>query len=174
MGLGGVATLLTPSEARAKGVALKVLTPEERSIVEAFAEVLLPGAAAEGVAYFIDEQLAKPSNESLLIARYLQVEPPYTGFYKASLAALERYSQRVWKKSFVDLDNPTQEKFVADLFRMSETGEPLSPKGWQGPPAALIYLCFRSDAVDVVYGTESGFEELGIPYMAHIVPPQKW
>jgi len=32
----------------------------------------------------------------------------------------------------------------------------------------------RNDAVDVVYGTQSGFEQLGVPYMAHIAPPSRW
>ena len=35
-------------------------------------------------------------------------------------------------------------------------------------------MMLRSDAVDVVYGTEGGFEELGIPYLAHIRPPADW
>jgi hypothetical protein len=28
--------------------------------------------------------------------------------------------------------------------------------------------------VDVVYGTEAGFELLNIPYLAHIPPPGRW
>jgi hypothetical protein len=32
----------------------------------------------------------------------------------------------------------------------------------------------RSDAVDVVYGTEEGYKDLGIPYMAHIAPLKRW
>lgn len=174
IGLGGIVSLLTPGEARARNVALKVLTQTEKAIAEAFIDILLPGAAEAGGVHFIDEQLAKPANESLLMARYLQVEPPYSRFYQGSLLALDNYSQKRWGKPFVDLDYSSREKLVEGLFRMSEEGEPLSPEGWQGPPAALVYLCFRSDAVDVVYGTESGFEDLGIPYMAHIVPPQRW
>ena len=46
--------------------------------------------------------------------------------------------------------------------------------GWQGPPGAFVYLVTRSDAVDVVYGTMEGYESLGIPYMAHIVPERRW
>ena len=39
---------------------------------------------------------------------------------------------------------------------------------------ALFYVCLRSDAVDVVYGTPEGFRKLNIPYMEHILPPEGW
>jgi hypothetical protein len=45
---------------------------------------------------------------------------------------------------------------------------------WSGPPQPLFYMMVRSDAVDVVYGTKEGFDELNVPYMAHIMPPEKW
>lgn len=37
------------------------------------------------------------------------------------------------------------------------------PPGWQGPPSPLFFFIVRSDAVDAVYGTPEGFEELGVP-----------
>ena len=37
-----------------------------------------------------------------------------------------------------------------------------------------VYFVLRNDAVDVFYGTQDGFEALGIPYMAHIEPPSRW
>ena len=46
--------------------------------------------------------------------------------------------------------------------------------GWEGPPASFAFFVLRSDACDVVYGTEAGFASLGIPYMAHIAPAQAW
>ncbi len=46
--------------------------------------------------------------------------------------------------------------------------------GWSGPPAPLVYFVVRSDALDVVYGTEDGFQRLGIPYLPHIAPTQPW
>ena len=46
--------------------------------------------------------------------------------------------------------------------------------GWQGPPGALVYFVLRSDAVDVVYGTMEGYQQLGVPYMAHIAPEKRW
>jgi len=48
------------------------------------------------------------------------------------------------------------------------------PEGWQGPPAPLAYHALRNDAVDVVYGTPAGLQKLGVPYMEHILPPERW
>jgi hypothetical protein len=45
---------------------------------------------------------------------------------------------------------------------------------WSGPPQPLVYLAFRADAVDVVWGTEAGFEALGLDYLAHIAPERPW
>jgi len=46
--------------------------------------------------------------------------------------------------------------------------------GWAGPPASYVLFVLRADALDVTYGTPEGFENLGIPYMAHIMPEQFW
>jgi hypothetical protein len=37
-----------------------------------------------------------------------------------------------------------------------------------------MLFVLRADALDVTYGTPGGFENLGIPYMAHIMPEQPW
>jgi hypothetical protein len=166
-GIVGPALLLSPSEARERQVPLKVLTEAELQTLEAAAEILLPGSAAAGVGYFIDEQLSREPNESLLIARYLQVPPPYTGFYKGAAQALDGFARTRAKKPFAELDQAQQEKLVASLF-------PEQPADWRGPPSQPVYLCLRSDAVDVVYGTMEGFENLDIPYLAHIEPTEKW
>ena len=165
--IAGPALILTPAEAREQGVALKVLSESERQTLEAVGDVLLPGAAEAGVAYFIDEQLSRPANDSLLMARYLQVPPPYVNFYKGAIQALDGYAQTRGKNPFAALDQGKQEELVASLF-------PEQPADWRGPPSQPVYLCLRSDAVDVVYGTMDGFAELGIPYLAHIEPSQKW
>ena len=47
-------------------------------------------------------------------------------------------------------------------------------QAWSTPNPFLFYLASRSDAVDVVYGTEQGFESLGYPYQAHISPTKPW
>ena len=44
----------------------------------------------------------------------------------------------------------------------------------QGPASPFVFGVLRSDAVDVVYGTMEGYAALGIPYMPHIAPTQKW
>ena len=46
--------------------------------------------------------------------------------------------------------------------------------GWQGAAGSFVYLVLRSDAVDTVYGTMEGYEALGVPYHAHIVPEKRW
>ncbi len=165
--LAGPALILSPAEAREQRVPLKVLTEPERETLEAVANVLLPGAAEAGIAYFIDEQLSRDPNDSLLMARYLQVPPPYVNFYKGALQALDGFAQSRGKKPFAELDQATREKLVASLF-------PEQPEDWRGPPSQPVYLCLRSDAVDVVYGTMDGFAELDIPYLAHIEPAEKW
>ena len=45
---------------------------------------------------------------------------------------------------------------------------------WMGPPASYVLFVLRADALDVTYGTPEGFESLGIPYMAHIMPETPW
>jgi hypothetical protein len=163
----GPAIVLSPAEAREKALPLKVLSREDVLTLEATAEILLPGSTTAGVAYFIDEQLSRDPNDSLLIARYLQVPPPYTAFYQGSVQALNGFTLARHQKPFAELDVKTQKKLVASLF-------PQQPEGWRGPPSPLTYLCLRSDAVDVVYGTMEGFATLDIPYLAHIEPESKW
>ena len=165
--LGGVELLLTPQEARARALPFRILKPAEVATLEAFGEILLPGARNAGIAHFVDHQLAADAADCLLLIRYLDVPPPYIDVYRPALAALDAASQAAYKKVFTALD----EKDAIKLVRaMSET----NPEGWQGPPAPLFYFAARSDAVDVVYGTEEGFDRLGIPYMAHIRPTAKW
>jgi hypothetical protein len=165
--LGGVELLLTPREARARTVPMRVLSPAEVANLEVLGEILLPGAREAGIAHFIDHQLAVDAADCLLLIRYLDVPPPYLDIYRPALAALDAASQAAYQKAFTALD----EKTAISLVRtMSER----NPEGWQGPPAPLFYFAVRSDAVDVVYGTEEGFDRLGIPYMAHIRPTAKW
>ena len=46
--------------------------------------------------------------------------------------------------------------------------------GSSGPPASYVMFLLRADALDVVYGTQAGFAQLGIPYSAHILPEANW
>jgi len=159
--------LLTPAEAKTRSVPLKVLSESELATLESAADILLPGASAAGVGYFIDEQLSRDPNDSLLIARYLQVPPPYDGFYKGCVQALNGFARTRHAKIFAQLPVNLRQDLIASLF-------PEQPADWAGPPSQLAYLCLRSDAVDLVYGTMEGFADLEIPYLAHIEPPSKW
>jgi hypothetical protein len=165
--LGGANVLLSPRQARAQGADFKLLDASEVSILETFGEVLVPGARAAGVAHFVDQQMSVDPNESLFMAKYLNVPPPYADFYRAGLAALNRLSQALFDKDF-DVISQTD---AIDLVR---TISSTIPDGWEGPPAPLFYICVRADAVDVAYGSVEGFAKLGIPYMPHILPPENW
>ncbi len=45
---------------------------------------------------------------------------------------------------------------------------------WSAAPASFLFFVWRAGACDVVYGTQSGSEAIGMPYMAHIAPSDKW
>jgi Gluconate 2-dehydrogenase subunit 3 len=165
--VGGAEVLLTPGEARARGVPFRLLKAHEAETIEALGETLLPGARQAGIAHFIDQQLSVPAEEALLEARIMNVRPPYANFYRAALAAVDRASQAQHDRKFVQLSTVEQRDFV-NLMRQNKI------EGWQGPSGGFVYFLLRSDAVDVVYGTVEGYEALGIPYMPHIAPEKRW
>lgn len=165
--VNGISALISPSEARAAAVPMKVLSPPEVAAIESFAETLLPGAREAGIAHYIDHHLAADPKDSLLMLRYMDWPQPYAGFYKAGLAGLESTSRTLHGKDFSELTAEQSMEIVRSMGRNN-------PAGWKGIPAPLFYFVMRSDAVDVVYGTEEGFAKLGVPYMAHIMPPSKW
>jgi len=165
--VGGAEVLLTPGEARAQGVPLRSLKPDEAETIEALGETLVPDARKAGIANFIDQQISIPAEEALLEARILNVRPPYANFYRAAIGAIDRTSAARGGKRFALLEAAAQHEFI-DLMRQNKI------EGWQGPPGPFVYLVLRSDAVDVVYGTMAGYEALGIPYMPHIAPTKRW
>lgn len=158
---------LTPREARERGADLRVLSGAEAEALGTLGEILVPGSRAAGLAHFIDHQLAAPAQDQMLMIRYLGVRPPYAGFYRGGLAALERAAQ-AQGMNFTDLDAAAQRELAAGMAGGN-------PEAWgEGPPAGLFYFVVRNDAVDVTYGTAEGFEALNIPYRAHIQPPSRW
>ena len=165
--VGGAEVFLTPAQAHAEGVPLQTLKPEEAETIEAMGEALVPDARKQGIANFVDHQISIPAGEALLEARILNVRPPYANFYRAAVGAINAASQARSGKPFAQLDAAAQHEFI-DLMRQNKI------EGWKGPGGPFVYLILRSDAVDVVYGTVAGYESLGIPYMAHIAPTQKW
>jgi len=165
--VGGTEVLLSPREAFAQGLPLKVLTADERAALEALGDTLLPGAKDAGLAHYIDQQLSVDPSEALLIARGVGVMPPYVNFYRAGLAALDQSSLKLHGAKFAALAPEKRNEFV-EQFRQN------NPEGWSGPPSPFFYFVSRADAVDVYYGTVEGFERLGIPYMPHISPLRRW
>src|ERR671924_1264500 len=88
--IGGAQVLLTPREARAKGVPFRLLQAREAETLEAIGETLVPGARDAGIAHFIDHQISVPPEEALLEARILNVRPPYADFYRAAIGATDK------------------------------------------------------------------------------------
>ncbi len=164
--VAGSAVLLSPRDARAKAADFRVLNDDEVELLETFAEALVPGSRGNGVAHFVDQQLSVDANDALLMIKYFNVRPPYVDFYRAGLTALNDYSHKVNDKPFTGLNDEAKNALITAI-------SGAVPEEWAGPPAPLFYLMVRSDAVDVAYGTVEGFERLGVPYMAHILPPRQ-
>ncbi len=165
--VGGADVLMTPGAARAQGVPFRLLKAHEAETIEALGETLVPGAQRSGVAHFIDQQVSVSPGEALLEARQLNVRPPFINFYRAAIGAVDRAAEARSKRRFAALAAADQREFV-DAMRQNKID------GWQGPAGSFIYLVLRSDAVDVVYGTMEGYEQLGVPYMPHIAPEKRW
>ena len=165
--LGGVEILMSPGEARARGVPFRLLKAEEAETLEALGETLLPGAREAGVAHFIDQQVSVTPGEALLEARIVNVKPPYINFYRAAMAGIDKAANARSGKRFAALNAAEQHDFI-DALRQNKI------EGWQGPAGPFVYGVLRSDAVDVVYSTMEGYEALGVPYMPHIAPDRRW
>jgi hypothetical protein len=166
--VGSAEALLTPREARAQNVPFRLLKANEAETIEALGETLVPGARAAGVAHFIDQQLSVPQDEALLEARILNIRPPYANFYRAAIGAADTASKALNDgHSFAQL-NPSEQRDFVNAMRQNKV------QAWQGPNGSLVYIVLRSDAVDVVYGTVEGYDALGIPYMPHIAPVERW
>jgi hypothetical protein len=165
--LSGCEARLTPAQARAAKVSLHTLATSEVTTVDALGETLLPGSAVAGLAQYLDHQLSGDPAHSMLMIKYLGVPAPFDDFYRGGLRATEAAARALYGKAFPDLNSQQATALVTQM----STGH---VDGWQGPPSALFYFVLRNDAVDVVYGTQSGFELLDVPYMAHIAPPSRW
>jgi len=149
---------MSAAQARVAGFSPQILTDEQCTTLEILADELVPGARDSGIAAFVDSQLTA-GEESLLIAKYLGVPAPQQlGFYQAALDSGTRLLA-------------TQDLSAAFAIELISKDEVLN---WEGAPASFFSFVLRADALDVVYGTEHGFEQLGIPYMAHISPQEAW
>lgn len=164
--VGGGTVLLTPEEAHARRLPWNHLSLSEGQTLERLAEALVPGSVEAGVGHFVDHQLGVDPDDCMLIAKYFQVPPPYLAFYRSGLAAAATLAEQTMRKSLSALDAAELDRLIAQI---SRPGTKLGPID-----VSLFYLCLRSDAVDVVYGTPRGFDELAVPYMPHIMPPEGW
>ena len=70
-------------------------------------------------------------------------------------------------KTVYAMDDADRERLMKDL--AAGAAQP-----WDGAPSPFVHFVLRADAIDVAYGTRSGFARLGIPYMAHIEPERDW
>lgn len=156
--VSGTLTTLTPRAAHAAGARLQVLTDMQASALALVGEQLVPGSREAGLVEYIDSQLAA-DDQSLLMLKYLGVDwTQHRGFYGAILDSLAR------ALAIPD----AQPNSLPGLMATDAVPD------WQGPPASFAYFVLRSDAIDVRWGTETGFATLGIPYAAHISPPTAW
>jgi hypothetical protein len=105
--------------------------------------------------------------DSLLSIKYLDILPPWKNFYQFAVAWFEDssarlFSRRVWELSEQDTGN---------LIEMARDSRKVSS---DKHAPSLFYFVLRADAIDVVYGTEQGFAELQLPYLAHVAPSMRW
>jgi len=164
----GEVIMLSPAAAREAGVPFQVLSAQDVATLEAMAEALVPGAREAGIAQYIDKQLAAPPADSLLMLKYLGVAAPdHPAFYRGGLAAAARMAQTRLGKPWASLD-PAQAGELLAAMASGDSGD------WDGPPPPFFQFVIRSDACDVVYGTEAGFARILMPYMPHIEPPSPW
>jgi hypothetical protein len=163
-GLIGLGIAPDLRKAQAKDVSQQ-LSAEERATLAALGETLLPGAEDAGIVRYVETQLA--SKTPLLFVRYLDYPEGLIPFYRRGLKALEGLSQIRYGQRFTNLNFEHRGTLVRELSQRT-------PSDWTGPPAPLFYLAVRNDAVDVYYGTEHGFDRLGVPYLALIAPPKPW
>src|SRR5262245_38588716 len=110
--VGGVQVLLTPREARARGVPYRLLAASEAETLEAIGDTLLPGARDAGISHFVDQQISVPAEEALLEARILNVRPPYANFYKAAIGAIDKAAATHNDQRFAWLPADAQREFV--------------------------------------------------------------
>ena len=132
----------------------------------AWCNLIVNGSANAGVAYFVDKYISNPYAQSLIMARFFE-DSPLSDFYIAGIAGIDKESREQFDRTFVLLESDKQLQII-NAASQSKT------RIWVKPSPFIFYLMSRSDAIDVVYGTEQGFQNLDIPYLAHLPPPQPW
>ncbi|SDX76766.1 Gluconate 2-dehydrogenase subunit 3 [Ruegeria halocynthiae] len=144
----------------------KVLTTTEAETLAAWCTSIVSGADQAGVARFVDENLAGDQAASLLLLRYLDASD-MAGFYRNGIMGIEKECLHRFGLSFARAT-------VVQRMKLVEAAIASETQVWTDPDPNFFYFISRSDAVDVVYGTQLGFVDLNVPYLAHIPPPRSW
>ena len=129
-------------------------------------DLLANGAAQAGVARFVDKYISESYSECLLLLRFFK-DSSLGDFYLAGIGGIDRESNARFRKPFVSLGRDEQLTII-------EAAKQRKTQAWTEPDPNFFYFISRSDAVDVVYGTELGFRDLDFPYLAHIAPAPAW
>ncbi len=166
--VGGELLRVSPRRAQAAALPYQVLTEQEVATLQGLAEAIVPGAREAGISHYIDKQLGAAAQDCLLMLKYLGV--PFTDFiefYRGGLRNADGLAQLRFSLPWCKLSAEQAHNLVVEMNSNTEIK-------WNGPPAPFFFFVLRADASDVVYGTEQGFDQLDMPYMAHISPPQAW
>ena len=142
-----------------------VFTDSEKQTLKTIGDALVPGADAAGIADFVSAMLADV--DPMLCYRFVSFPMPPLDFYRKALSAIADLSVHLFGKAPGTLNAVQREALVTHM-------QSPNPRGWSGPPPALVYFVIRNDAADVVYGGEDAYARLDVPYMAHITPPGRW
>ncbi len=144
----------------------EIFTTTEAETLAAWCATIVSGAEKAGVARFVDQNLAGDQAASLLLLRYLNASD-MAGFYRSGISGIETECQHRFGLPFAQA--------TADQrMEMVKAAVASKMQVWTDPDPNFFYFISRSDAVDVVYGTQAGFADLKIPYLAHIPPPKPW
>ncbi|MBT3625971.1 MAG: Tat pathway signal protein [Gammaproteobacteria bacterium] len=166
--LGGTHILMTPAAAREREIALQVFSKTEVLTLEALANAIVPGASKAGICHFLDYHLAQDAEDCLLMIKYMGLaNQAYPDFYQDGIENARLHAVNRFGKSWAEL-NPSDSTILLDEMATDSVAM------WKGAPASFFLFVLRSDAADLVYGTEEGFAKIGVPYAAHIAPKSSW
>ena len=144
----------------------KTISASEAETLATWCDAIVSGADNAGVALFVDQNLAGNEASSTLLLRYLDAND-MADFYRKGIAGIDAESRHRFDRPFVQLTKDQRNEMISAAVASKM-------QVWSDPNPNFFYFISRSDAVDVVYGTEVGFADLGIPYLAHIAPPRPW
>jgi Gluconate 2-dehydrogenase subunit 3 len=140
-------------------VASSKFSVREHDTLLAVGETLVPGA---DLSRFVSGMLTR--DVSMLSYPFVSLPLDVRVFYHEALLAIDSACRRTRDRGFVQLSSAERTAVMQELM----AGQ---LKGWDGPPPGLVYFVLRSDATDAVYGRPQAYDDLQVPYMAHIQPP---